>query len=91
MQSKIKDPLAFKLHAPYLIAITWIALSTKKERKIYTCRSAACIKEGASHWLPPIEGIFISTPAIRIRSGDLLLAVALSTSYLAANAPSCVA
>eukprot|EP00983_Pelagomonas_calceolata_P067949 1149697-Pelagomonas_calceolata.AAC.1 len=46
-------------------------------RKIYACRSAACIKERASHRLPPIEGIFISTPATRIQSGDLLLAVAL--------------
>eukprot|EP00983_Pelagomonas_calceolata_P117490 1160420-Pelagomonas_calceolata.AAC.20 len=27
----------------------------KKERKVYACRSAACIKERASHWLPPIE------------------------------------
>eukprot|EP00983_Pelagomonas_calceolata_P045780 1139871-Pelagomonas_calceolata.AAC.3 len=37
-------------------------LTSEKERKIYACRSAACIKERASHWLPPIEGIFISTP-----------------------------
>eukprot|EP00983_Pelagomonas_calceolata_P055036 1143946-Pelagomonas_calceolata.AAC.1 len=50
----------------------------KKERKKdLRLRSAACIKERASHWLPPIEGIFISTPATRIQSGDLLLAVAL--------------
>eukprot|EP00983_Pelagomonas_calceolata_P016409 517952-Pelagomonas_calceolata.AAC.1 len=38
----------------------------KKERKIYACRLAACIKERVSHRLPLIEGIFISTPATRI-------------------------
>eukprot|EP00983_Pelagomonas_calceolata_P085410 1156551-Pelagomonas_calceolata.AAC.3 len=52
-------------------------MSERKERKIYACLSAACIKERASQCLPPTEGIFISTPATRIRSGDLLLAVAL--------------
>eukprot|EP00983_Pelagomonas_calceolata_P134562 1162072-Pelagomonas_calceolata.AAC.5 len=28
-----------------------------RKGKIYACRSAACIKERASHWLPSIEGI----------------------------------
>eukprot|EP00983_Pelagomonas_calceolata_P073621 1152197-Pelagomonas_calceolata.AAC.2 len=43
-------------------------LQRTNERKIYACRSAACIKERVSHRLPPIEGIFISTPASRNRS-----------------------
>eukprot|EP00983_Pelagomonas_calceolata_P010012 325025-Pelagomonas_calceolata.AAC.1 len=48
-----------------------------KKGKIYACRLAACVKERASQWFPLTEGIFISTPTTRIRSGDLLLDVAL--------------
>eukprot|EP00983_Pelagomonas_calceolata_P096019 1158082-Pelagomonas_calceolata.AAC.9 len=44
---------------------TWLqnlAVREKKERNIDACRSAACIKERASHRLPPIEGVFIFPP-----------------------------
>eukprot|EP00983_Pelagomonas_calceolata_P062031 1147109-Pelagomonas_calceolata.AAC.4 len=71
MMSRINNRSSFIAHIP-----RW-SLSAGKERKIYACRSVVCIKERFSHRLPPIEGIFISTPASRIRSGDLLLAVAL--------------
>eukprot|EP00983_Pelagomonas_calceolata_P004844 158263-Pelagomonas_calceolata.AAC.1 len=47
-------------------------------KKDLCLRSAVCIKERVSHRLPPVEGIFISTPATRIRSGDLLVVALLA-------------